>query len=235
MSAISFAFDIRALKATAIASGTEETRYYLNGVCIEHKASGPIFIATDGHRLIVTRENWHSTAPDHFAPVIIPLTLIKRIKINRKVEEATITLDKKEGGKIAVSIYYAGATYMENAIDATFPDWRRVMPTSCDGTVAQFNPAYLADFAEAGRVLNGGKRDRAVAVSHNGASPALVRFWHDDKPVQSFGVLMPVRTDHVMDAPPAWTGYVKPEGKPEVASSEAIEQAALKAVADAIA
>jgi DNA polymerase-3 subunit beta len=211
MSAISFAFDIRALKATAIAAGNEATRYYLNGVNIEHTLSGPIFVATDGHRLIATRQDWAEATPAYFAPVVVPLTLIKRIKVARKADDATMTIETKPDGGISVSIYYAGATYAENAIAATFPSWRQVMPRSCDNTPAQYNPAYLADFAEAGRILNGGKCDRAVAVSYNGGNPALVRFWYDYRPVQSFGVLMPARTDPVMDAPPAWTGFVKPE------------------------
>lgn len=215
-----FTFDIRALKATAIAASNEETRYYLKGVNIEHTPTGPIFVATDGHRLIATRHDWQDATPAHFAPVIVPLTLIKRIKINRKVDDATMTIDAKEDGAIAVSIYYAGATYAENAIAGTFPNWRAVMPRECDGTVAQYNPAYLESFAEAGRILEGGKCGVAVAVSYNGGSPALVRFWHDDKPVQSFGVLMPLRTNPVMESPPSWTGYVKPDAKPETPATE---------------
>jgi len=215
-----FNFDIRALKATAIAAGTDATRYYLNGVNVEHTPSGPVFIATDGHRLIATRQNWQDTTPAQFSPVIIPLTLIKRVKIARKIDNATITIEAKGQGVFSISIYYAGATYAENAIAGTFPDWRRVIPTSCDGTAAQYNPDYLADFKEAGRILEGSKCERAVAISYNGGSPALVRFWHDDQPVQSFGVIMPLRTDPVMQSPPAWTGYVKQEAKPEPTPAE---------------
>jgi DNA polymerase-3 subunit beta len=229
-----FSFDIRALKATAIAASNEETRYYLKGVCVEHTPDGPVFVATDGHRLIATRHDWGIDRATYFAPVIIPLSLIKRIKVNRKIDQATMTIEPKEKGAIAISIYYAGATYIENAIDGTFPDWRRVMPRECDGTVAQFNPDYIAAFADAGRVLGNGKCDVAVTISHNGGSPALVRFWHEDKPVKSFGVIMPVRTNPVMDAPPSWTGDVKPEPV-ATPTSEDIEAAALKAVADALA
>ena len=232
MSVSSFDFDIRALKATAIAASTEQTRYYLNGVCIEHSTTGPIFIATDAHRFIASNHKWISVYAAQFAPAIIPLSLIKRIKVARKVDIATMTIEPKEGGAILISIYYAGATYAENSIDGTFPDWRRVIPQSCDGTVSQYNPAYLSDFAEAGRILAGGKCDVAVAVSYNGGSPALVRFWHEDKTVQSFGVIMPIRTNPVMQSPPSWTQHAKPEPKPEAkptATVQDVEAAALKA------
>jgi DNA polymerase-3 subunit beta len=220
MSVSSFEFHMSALKATAIAASTEQTRYYLNGVCIEHSPNGPIFIATDGHRLIASTQKWLAESPATFAPVIVPMSLIKRIKINRKIEQATMTIEHKEGGAILISIYYAGATYAENSIDGTFPDWRRVLPQSGDGTISQYNPAYLSDFAEAGRVLAGGKCDVAVAVSYNGGSPALVRFWHEDQPVQSFGVIMPIRTNPVMQAPPTWAQHAKPEVETEAPATE---------------
>jgi DNA polymerase-3 subunit beta len=234
MSVSYFDFHMSALKATAIAASTEQTRYYLNGVCVEHSPNGPIFIATDGHRLIASTQKWLVENPATFSPVIVPMSLIKRVKISRKFDIATMTIEHKEGGEISVSIYYAGATYAENSIDGTFPDWRRVIPQSCDGTVSQYNPAYLADFAEAGRVLAGGKCDVAVAVSYNGGSPALVRFWHEEKAVQSFGVIMPLRTNPVMQAPPTWTQHAKPEVKAK-ASTQDVEAAALKAVEEALA
>jgi DNA polymerase-3 subunit beta len=229
MSVSSFDFDIRALKATAIAASTEQTRYYLNGVCVEHSPSGPIFIATDGHRLIASNHKWMEVTAPQFAPAIIPLSLIKRIKVSRKFDIATMTIEHKEGGAILISIYYAGATYAENSIDGTFPDWRRVIPQSCDGTISQYNPAYLSDFAEAGRVLAGGKCDVSVAVSYNGGSPALVRFWHEDKTVQSFGVIMPIRTNPVMQAPPVWTQHAKPEVKAEVKAEAPVAEKSAKA------
>jgi DNA polymerase-3 subunit beta len=220
MTVSSFDFHISALKATAIAASTEQTRYYLNGVCVEHSPNGPIFIATDGHRLIASTQKWLEENPATFAPVIVPMSLIKRVKVSRKFDIATMTIEHKEGGAILISIYYAGATYAENAIDGTFPDWRRVIPQSCDGTISQYNPSYLADFAEAGRILNGGRCDVPVAVSYNGDSPALVRFWHEDKPVQSFGVIMPIRTNPVMQAPPTWAQHAKPEVKAEAPATE---------------
>ena len=80
---MTFDTDIRALKAAAIAAGTEQTRYYLNGVCIQHTPTGPVFVATDGHRLIAAAHDWQGDAPAPFAPVIVPLELLKRIKIVR--------------------------------------------------------------------------------------------------------------------------------------------------------
>lgn len=235
-----FNVNMLALKATAIASSNEQTRYYLNGVCLEHTPSGLLYVATDGHRLIATRHDWNGMTPACFEPVIVPLSLIKKIKINRKIDEAEVTLEKIGKAPRLIRITYAGALYAEHEIDGSFPAWRRVIPQSCDGTVSQFNPDYLAAFDEAGRVLGNGKCDVPVSIAHNGGSPALVRFWRDENPVQSFGVIMPVRTNPVMDAPPSWaTGSVhtdapKAEPEPDATPERDVAAIALKAVEDAI-
>lgn len=191
---ITFDIDIRALKAAAIASGTEQTRYYLNGVCIQHAPTGPVFVATDGHRLIAARHDWQSDAPAPFAPVIVPLELLKRVKIVRKASDvATVTLSAGEGDARKVAIDYAGATVAANAIDCTFPDWRRVIPQSePSGVAAQFQAQYFDAFRDAMAILAGGKTDAQPRIAHNGDSPAIVDLG-DAGAVQAFGVLMPLR------------------------------------------
>lgn len=232
-----FTFNIRALKATAVAAGKEEARYYLMGVNIEHDATGVLFVATDGHRLIASRHDWIGEAPTSFAPVIVPLTLIKKIKLNKRQREATITIDTKTDGAAVLSIAYDGSTYRVNAIAGTFPGWRNIIPQNGEGARPQYDPEYLAEFKEAGRILEGNKNSPSVAVSYNGGKPALVRFWHDDNQVQSFGVIMPMRPGAApaLSAPPSWarTATNKPETV-ATASRDDVEAAALKAVENAL-
>jgi DNA polymerase-3 subunit beta len=203
---ITFDIDIRALKAAAIAASTEQTRYYLNGVCIQHTPTGPVFVATDGHHLIAARHDWQSDAPAPFAPVIVPLELLKRIKIVRKASDvATITLTG-EGGERKVAIDYAGGTVAANAIDGAFPDWRRVIPQSePNGVACQFQAQYLDAFRDAMAILAGGKGDAQPNIAHNGDSPALVDLG-DAGAVQAFGVLMPyrIKRDNLQTRAPAW-------------------------------
>jgi DNA polymerase-3 subunit beta len=232
-----FTINIRALKATAIAAGKEEVRYYLMGVNIEHDATGVLFVATDNHRLIASRHDWIGEVPTSFAPIIVPLTLIKKIKLNKYQQEATITIDTKTDGAAVLSVAYDGSTYSVNAIARTFPAWRHIIPHSADGVAAQYDPEYLAEFKEAGRILEGNTNSPSVAVSYNGGKPALVRFWHDDNQVQSFGVIMPMRPEvaPALSAPPSWARAAT--NKPETvatASRDDVEAAALKAVKDAL-
>jgi len=232
-----FTINIRALKATAIAVGKDETRYYLNGVNIEYDATGVLFVATDGHRLIASRHDWIGEAPASFASVIVPLSLIKKIKPTKKEDEATLAIDKRPDGAVVLSIAYDGSTYSEHAIAGTFPGWRNIIPQSADGVAAQYDPEYLAAFKEAGRILGGGKCDAAVAVSYNSGNAALVRFWKANESVDSFGVIVPMRPEAApaLSAPPSWarTATNKPETV-ATASRDDVEAAALKAVEDAL-
>jgi DNA polymerase-3 subunit beta len=201
-----FDIDIRALKAAAIAAGTEQTRYYLHGVCIQHTPTGPVFVATDGHRLLAARHDWQGDAPAPFAPVIVPLELLKRVKIVRKASDvATITLTG-DGGDRKVAIDYAGGTVAANAIDGCFPDWRRVVPQEePSGVACQFQAQYLDAFRDAMAILAGGKGDAQPNIAHNGMDPAIVDLG-DAGAVQAFGVLMPyrIKRDNLLTRAPAW-------------------------------
>lgn len=180
--------NIRALKAVATAASTEQTRYYLNGVNLQVANGYATMIATNGHILMGVQ---HATDGDACS-CIIPLALIKSLKLDRKAGDmAEFSFDGKD-----ISIRYAGNVYGSGAIDAVFPDWRRVVPRDTpSGVAAQLNPDYLAAFAAAARLMGG----KGIEVAHNGLNPALVA-WHDD----ALGVIMPVRAGAPIAAP-AWS------------------------------
>ena len=208
---ITFTINLRALKAVSIAAGTEETRYYLNGVNLEHTPDGLIMVATDGHRAIVLRQNWTETVPDaHFPSVIVPLAFINKVKLAKGIDVAEMTL----GDNGAISIRYAGDTLGTNAIDGTFPDWRRVVPTAKHpGAIGHYNCAYVSDFYKAGKLLS--KDARSPVIMHDGDNPALVSFYFGEgEGFETFGVLMPIRTpDDMVKAAPSWVSdrHVMPE------------------------
>ena len=181
--------NIRTLKAVAVAASVEQTRYYLNGVNVQVADGQAVMIATNGHMMLGAR---HATDGDACA-CIIPLALIKSVKLDKKAGDmAEFTFDGKD-----IAIRYAGSIYGSGAIDGTFPNWRAVVPREpASGDAAQFNPEYIAAFAGAARVAGG----KNITIAHNGNNPALVT-WHDDN---TFGVLMPIRSDDIPTLAPAW-------------------------------
>jgi DNA polymerase-3 subunit beta len=225
-----FTINLRALKAVSIAAGTEETRYYLNGVNLEHTADGLIMVATDGHRAIVLRQDWQELAPKEtpFKSVIVPLAFINKIKLHKLIDVAEMTL----GDNGAISIKYVGDMLGTTAIDATFPGWRRIVPTAkVPGAIGHYNCAYVSDFHKAGKLLDKGAR--SPVILHDGLNPAIVTFYFGEKEgFDTFGVLMPIRTpdDYVKPAP-AWVSdrHAAPAEKVAPVDAEAIGLAAVEA------
>ena len=181
--------NIRALRAALVAVSTEETRYYLNGINLEFTPDGVIMAATDGHRMIVLRQPYgeHAATGAH-ASVIVPRDLVAKLKVKHKtLDETTLTI--ADDGRLTFE--HAGESFGGSRVDGNFPDYRRVVPQDLDGKPAQYNPAYLADFAKARKEL-GGDRTTSPIVRYNGGSPAVVDFaWGTD--FQAIGVLMPIR------------------------------------------
>ncbi|WP_249696474.1 hypothetical protein [Stappia sp. WLB 29] len=98
---------------------TEETRYYLNGVCLD----GREMVATDGHRLAS-----HASGvglPDGVRPII------PRHAVNLMVSAGTI--GRIELGKTWLRMHVPAGTISTKLIDGTFPDWRRLVGERNDG------------------------------------------------------------------------------------------------------
>lgn len=189
--------DLNLVKAAAFCVSKEETRYYLNGVYITYETMGALVsVATDGHRLSCFRHNIDQDAPLESFGVIVPLAIINAIKLNKHSTNATLA--HVEGLKW--SIEYNGQTVTFDAIDGTYPDWRRVVPKETSGEVAQFNPSYIGDFAKIAKIL-GGKKDTPVRIAHNGEGPSLVSFGVD---IDGIAVIMPIRNKGAAFVAPHW-------------------------------
>lgn len=215
---ILFSLNLRALKSVAITASTDETRYYLNGVNLVHTPSGVIMVATDGHRMLLVKQDWTDIAPNaEFKPTIVPLAFIKKIKLVRGIDLADCTIG--EDGSILIK--YAGETMGTQAVDATFPDWRRTVPSKPHSNVpAQFNADYMADFAAAGKMLSNAKDARQPVISHDGDKPALVNWYFGEREgLQAVGVLMPIsKTEHCHNPAPSWALPVEHKPAPDASA-----------------
>jgi DNA polymerase III sliding clamp (beta) subunit (PCNA family) len=180
------------LKAALVCCSTEETRYYLNGVCIT--PSGHI-VSTDGHRLFAGR---YADNPVE-GELIIPLAAIKKALTGYKGNDITLSDSRKAGGSCTLG----DITF--TPVDGTFPDWKRILPSGTGpeytpSTVlpddepgkAQFNAAYLGDLGKISKLLTG-KPDQTYIHVWTASSPAGVSFAGRD---DALCVIMPRRAHH---------------------------------------
>ena len=192
--------NLKALKAVALFCSKEETRYYLKGVNLQFRSDHVIMVATNGHYLTALRQSLDEPLDSELPDTIVHIELIDRIKLDKKIDMAELYIDGRR-----ISITYMGATYADGAIDASFPDWRRISPSSVSGETAQFDAAYPALFLKAARMF---AKDAQIRIGHNGLSPALVSWLPSEDGLDAFGVLMPMRTKDHMTVPPMWAGVI---------------------------
>jgi hypothetical protein len=192
--------NVRYLKAAAIVASKEETRYYLKGVAVQANEKGAFLIATDGHRLLAFRQTGACYGGEPIN-IIIPSDIIAGLKVNKHVEIAELTQDSDNKWRLE----YCGTSIVFAPIDGTFPDWRRIVPKETTGETAQFDPAYIGDFAKIAKALGCG--GHCVKIAHNGGSPALVTFGDD---IDGTGVIMPTRANYgstIWQFAPEWACY----------------------------
>ncbi|MDC3193853.1 DNA polymerase III subunit beta [Alphaproteobacteria bacterium] len=124
------AADMRDLiDATRFAISTEETRYYLNGIYIHKAESGELcVVATDGHRLAMTRQALPSGAAQ-MPSIILP---------RKAVNELRKLLDDFDGdvliglSETRAEFRFGVVRLTSKLIDGTFPDYTRVIPVGND-------------------------------------------------------------------------------------------------------
>lgn len=152
----------RIFKKIQHAIATEETRYYLNGVCLEKKDGKIHFIATDGHQFamvdITNNENIAiKSNVKHFSAIIAHHTVkaILAIKPYSKFSTMIITIKtSRELNNGKITFEYSNPrgqdcmSQTHGLIDATYPEWRKVLPKT-NKSVVMLDAKYLLNLSKA--------------------------------------------------------------------------------------
>jgi DNA polymerase III subunit beta len=154
------AADMRDLiDATRFAISTEETRYYLNGIYIHKAESGELCaVATDGHRLAMTRQALPSGAAQ-MPSIILP---------RKAVIELRKLLDDFDGDVLVglsetrAEFRFGVVRLTSKLIDGTFPDYTRVIPVGNDRIMQVDVSAFSAAVDRVSTVAS--EKSRAVKM-----------------------------------------------------------------------
>jgi DNA polymerase-3 subunit beta len=169
---------------------TEETCYYLGGVCL--MAEGPSYapdgrltaFATDGHRLALTPFGDPAECGD-WRPAILPRSVVPTISAavahaakTREFDGLELRQYETAGGENRVRIAVGRWAITANPIDAGYPDVRRVIPDGKGFATLALDAAdlatavTLAKSAKASTRVDGG---RAVALAFDGNGAVRIR------------------------------------------------------------
>lgn len=180
-----------ALRRVSWCVSTEETRYYLNGVCIRFGKSGTRFIATDGHRLAAFT---YDTEASEDRGAIIPSSAVYAISAIMRGRDCLVRIDEK-----SIHIDDGPTVIHSKLIEATFPDVDRVIP---DGTRFDLR-IDKTTFADAVR--------RASAMMENGRAVTIAK--------TGYGISVEMKNQDIgksrVIAHADWSGEcLAPPGKP---------------------
>lgn len=112
-------------------SGTQDIRYYLNGVCLQNTDDGFYAVATNGHVLSYAKLGDKLEGEDF--EIILPNSAAKIIASCK--ERFGLDLEHESDTK-RVSIKTQEGTQTLKAIEGKYPDWRRIVP---QGATAQLD------------------------------------------------------------------------------------------------
>lgn len=113
------------LESTQFAMAQQDMRYYLNGLLFEADADGLRLIATDGHRMAVSKAPHIKLSMGDSLHVILPRKAVSELMRLLIDTEDAITLKFDENH---VKIETNRFIFISKLIDGRFPDYRRVMP-----------------------------------------------------------------------------------------------------------
>lgn len=121
---------VASLRKVAWGISTEETRYYLNGVCWSASERGMRLAATDGHRLALCR--YAGNEVNAAFSRIIPRKTVKFLIDHLDGQDIDVHQIVKGNApdEVTLDIVAPGVEIRTKLIDGTFPDIDRVVPQS---------------------------------------------------------------------------------------------------------
>lgn len=219
MTVITTYVNLRLLKAMSVFGSKEAPRYYLQGVNIEIRPDHLLLVATDGHRMMIAKQQADSDGASEWGrSLIVPTAACAPFKLtHRDLRDnpfAVLVIDTE--ALTATFRFNDSLSTTVKLIDGTFPDWRRVLPAVQDmkfGEVDQYNWHHVASFQKFAEDL---QISRPYLRPHGGGPAAVLYQTSASDKFEAFGVLMPMRGT---EPPfPTWLPpYAPPLSKPEAA------------------
>ncbi|WP_421133028.1 DNA polymerase III subunit beta [Alteromonas sp. A079] len=139
----------RLIDSTSFSMAQQDVRYYLNGMSLETEEHVIRTVATDGHRLALCRLNYETALPAR--QVIIPRKGV--LEISRLISEDEKSL-KVQIGANHLRIFSNDFIFTSKLVDGRFPDYRRVLPQSCDKEIVASKAVLKDAFSRAAILSN---------------------------------------------------------------------------------
>lgn len=199
----------RPLLAQRALAGTDDIRFWLNGVIVEAGPRDTVLVATTGSVLGALRVG---PAPDGAAfRVRVPHSVLDAM---RKAGP-TVTLASPDGELWAAIDDLTGNTARWKAEREAFPDWRKLVRGFRPGDAALIDPAITGAFVKVRDALGlkrlPGTKGTSLVEIHHGALPGGTGGLVHIPGADFVGVAMSFRNPEGRRATPGWACSAQPE------------------------
>ncbi len=118
----------RLIDKTSFAMAFQDVRYYLNGLMFEIAPTTVKAVATDGHRLAISRYST-VTGVEENSCIIVPRKAV--LEIARLLEESDDPVSVVIGENF-IRLLLPDVIFTSKLIDGQYPNYQSVIPTNCD-------------------------------------------------------------------------------------------------------
>ena len=159
-----FEIESQALKGlfdkTQFAMAQQDVRYYLNGMLIELDGNKLLTVATDGHRLALSKLVLNQSVTDVLVQVIIPR---KGVMEASKLMSSTDGISVVEVNNNHIRITLGEFIFTSKLIDGRFPDYDKVLPKNAERILISDRESIKEAFSRASILCN--EKFRGVRLS----------------------------------------------------------------------
>jgi len=191
-------------------ASTDNTRAYLKAVYVHWKDGQTQYVATDGHRLCLAKPSinhvtsaegvFGKTKEEHKSFIISSEDIKEIVRFwDKKTVLAVGKMASAEvnGNRLIISSFDGRLSIKVNPIDATYPDYTRVIPPQGKHEIAGpvpfgLNMSYLADLRKVGAIFSH-PRSMAATVHFYGAEAPVKFTMKNPDGDEATCVIMPMR------------------------------------------
>lgn len=203
------------LAACLVLAAKQDIRYYLNGVYVELGEKETIYVATDGHRMLIIRDDRSKVEAQKPGFMIVPREAIE-MALREKHAKPVVGIELRYDDEHTANLEGRLGRVFFKPIEGKYPNWRTVVPKEITHERGVYQVRYVLDFHKAAQAAFGRDHYTVPDVFQNGNGAGVVLVKH--RP-EFLGILMPMR-DALADAQvPEWA-------RPPVAANESQAQAA---------
>ncbi|MGB0494804.1 MAG: DNA polymerase III subunit beta [Kangiellaceae bacterium] len=149
---------------TQFAMAQQDVRYYLNGMLLELDNDNLLTVATDGHRLALSRLSLDSAVTSEIVQVIVPRKgVLEANKLLSSIdEEATVSLNSNH-----IRITLGQFVFTSKLVDGRFPDYQKVLPKDAERILICNKETIKEAFSRASILCNEKFRGVRLTLSEN--------------------------------------------------------------------